>query len=292
MRWVLAACALLAASPASAADIAGTAPTYADRALSEPANAAAIVRRAWVPGLDDSFVPQGLTVAGDSIILGGYFSDGRQPACRLYRLDRASLAVTGHHDLADYCGHAGGLAYAGGDRLFVSDTGRLYELSLAKAFEGGEGGLVATWSLRFPLKGSFLAFGDGALWLGVYKKPGNGTLFVVPLEKLAEATGPGGIGPDHVAREIEVPPRIQGAAFDGSGRLWLSQSNSQAGTVQRFDPDTGEVRAEYTMMAGIEDIGFDADGRLWASSEAGAKRWLSWSTYFPLLFAIDVDALR
>jgi hypothetical protein len=289
---VFAALALLIALPAAAADIAGTPPGYADKALTEPANAAAILRRAWVPGLDDSFVPQGLAVAGDHVYLGGYFSDGRQPACRVYRIARATLAVSGHHDIANYCGHAGGLAHAGGDRLFVSDTGRLYELSLARAFVGSDQGLVKTWSLRFPLKGSFLAFADGALWLGVYKKPGNGTLFVVPLEKLGEATGPGGLGPDHVAREVQIPPRIQGAAFDAQGWLWLSQSNSQEGSLQRFDPAAGKVVAEYPAMAGIEDIGFDADGRLWASSEAGAKRWLTWSTFYPLLFAIDVSALR
>jgi hypothetical protein len=44
--------------------------------------------------------------------------------------------------------------------------------------------------------------------------------------------------------------------------------------------------------AGIEDIAFDGAGRLWASSEAGSRRWSAWPTYFPLVFAIDVNRLK
>ncbi|MEQ9640184.1 MAG: hypothetical protein RIM84_09190 [Alphaproteobacteria bacterium] len=296
MRWALAALALFAASPALAVDddVAGTRPTYIDRALYAPANGDAIRHKLWVPGIDDGDVPQGLTVAGDHVILGTYNSEGRSPACRLYRIERATLKVTGHFDLGHYCGHAGGLAYGGGDRLFVSDTGRLYELSLAKAFDPAQtdNAVVKVLSLRFPLKGSFLAYRDGELWVGTYKKPGNGVVNVITLATFAAATEPPGLSKQHVARSLEISPRTQGAAFDADGMLWLSQSDSQRGTVQKVDPETGEVLATYRLMAGLEDIGFAPDGLMWTSSEAGSKRWATWGTYYPLVFSLDPAALR
>ncbi|HRD75166.1 MAG TPA: hypothetical protein PK264_04395, partial [Hyphomicrobiaceae bacterium] len=50
----------------------GTAPTYTTRVLSEPPNAAAISTRIWAPGLDEGYVPQGLTFAEGAIFLGTY----------------------------------------------------------------------------------------------------------------------------------------------------------------------------------------------------------------------------
>ena len=52
------------------------------------------------------------------------------------------------------------------------------------------------------------------------------------------------------------------------------------------------ILTSYAAVAGIEDLGFDADGVPWAVSEAGAKRWHNWPTYYPVLFSIDVGALR
>ena len=59
-------------------------------------------------------------------------------------------------------------------------------------------------------------------------------------------------------------------------------------TVQR----ARAAGARFALPVGTEDIGFDAEGRLWTVSEAGSKRWLSWSTFFPVVFQVDMGRLR
>ena len=289
------ACAALFAATALAdGAIAGSRPAYSDRALSEPPNAAAIRARMWVPEIDLGYVPQGVTVAGDSVLLTAYHGAGAQPRCRLYRIDRRTLALAGRFDLPAVCGHAGGLAYAGGRRLFVADTGHLFEIDLERAFDAARAAdaVVKSLALRFPLRGSFLAYRDGALWVGEYKTPQPGRIVRIALEAIDAMTLPADLGEEQVNASLAVAPKSQGASFDRDGFLWLSQSGSQAGSLQKVDPKTGKVLASYAVVAGIEDLGFDADGVLWSVSEAGAKRWHNWPTYYPMLFSIDVGALR
>lgn len=281
--------------PAPGADdaIAGLRPAYSDRTLSVPPNAEAIRARMWVPEIDLGYVPQGLTVAGDAVLLAAYNSQGGPPKCRLYRIDRNRLEVTGRYDLPLSCTHAGGLAHAGGNRLFVADTGRLYEIDLGKAFGASTGeAVVRALGLRFPLRGSFLAWRDGALWLGEYKKPQAGEIHELPLATVEAATDPPGLSLEHVRRSLGIAPMSQGAAFAPDGTLWLSQSNSQRGALQQVDPETGAVLRTFEAVAGIEDLGFDAEGRLWSVGEAGSKRWHNWPTFYPVLFSLEIEALR
>ncbi|UCE31713.1 MAG: hypothetical protein JSW68_01820 [Burkholderiales bacterium] len=294
LAFATAAAASAALAGEIAGEIAGIRPGYTDRALSEPPNASAIRARMWVPEIDLGFVPQGLTVVGDAVLLSAYNSEGGPPKCRLYRVDRRRLVVTGRYDLPSNCGHAGGLAYAGGDRLFVSDTWRLYEVDLGRALDAARapGALVRSVSLRFPLRGSFVAYRDGALWIGEHKKPQPGAIRIVPVAALETVTDPPGLGPEHAIRSLEVAPMSQGAAFDRNGHLWLSLSFSQSGSLQKVDPASGRVLASFAVVAGIEDLDFDADGILWSVGEAGSRRWHNWPTFYPLLFSIDVEALR
>lgn len=278
----------------AASVIAGTPPTYTDRALSVPPNMGAIRARMWVPEIDLAFVPQGLTVAGDVILLAAYNSEGGPPKCRLYRIDRKRLVVTGTFDMPSLCAHAGGLANAGNDRLFVADTWRLYEIDLARAFEPASAGnaVLRNLSLKFPLRGSFIAYRQGSLWIGEYKKPQPGRIYEVPLSVLEAASEPPGLSVDDARRSLDISAKAQGASFDREGYLWISTSNSQSGGLEKLDGKTGAVLATYPAVAGIEDLGFDSDGLLWAVAEAGARRWQNWPTYYPILFAIDVKALH
>src|SRR6201981_1249111 len=59
--------AVVPAAEASPAPIAGIAPSYGPRTVSAVPNAAAIVRRIWLPELDAGYDPQGL--AGDDGVL-------------------------------------------------------------------------------------------------------------------------------------------------------------------------------------------------------------------------------
>jgi hypothetical protein len=285
---------LLAGAPFAHADIAGTRPAYSDRVLSQAPNAGAIRARMWAPEIDLGFVPQGVTVAGDSVLLSAYNGEGGSPRCRLFRIDRRTLALTGRFDMPITCSHAGGLAYAGGRRLFVADTGHLFEIDLAQAFDAAHAGdaVVRALALRFPLRGSFLAYRDGELWIGEYTTPEPGRILRFPLELIDATPPPAELREEQSSANLAVTPRSQGASFDKEGFLWLSQSSSQFGALQKIDPKTGKVLATYAMVAGIEDLAFDADGALWAVSEAGSKRWHNWPTYYPILFSVVVRALR
>ncbi len=277
-----------------AAEPLGTPPTYMQRAVTaDVPNGDAITLQAWVPGLDEGFVPQGLTVAEGQIVMGAY-KGVEGSGCRLYRLDPEDARVTGTFDMPARCGHAGGLAYAGDGRLFVSDTWVLFELDLAKAFEPGAGetAVVRQVSLHFPMRGSFLAYSGGALWIGEYKKPGNAQMWRVPLEAVEKPAQPRGLTEADATTVLKIAAASQGAAFDGSGKLWLSQSSSQFGRLQKLDPSDGRVLAEYRVVAGIEDLGFDTEGMLWSTSEAGSRRWPNWPTNYPFVMRFDPTRLQ
>src|SRR4029077_10591898 len=107
-----------AAEP-SPAPITGIAPSYGPKTVSAVPNAAAIVRRIWLPGLDTGYEPQGLSVAGGSIYVSAYLSNNlgvRRGPCRVIRIDLETGGPTGYVDVPRPCGHAGGLA-AGGEGL-------------------------------------------------------------------------------------------------------------------------------------------------------------------------------
>lgn len=275
-------------------DIAGVRPTFTDRNLTIPPNHESIVSRMWMPGVDQGYIPQGVTVAEGNVIVASYNSEGVTPKCRIYRMEPETMTITGHFDLGHYCGHAGGLAYAGLGRLFISDTWRLYEIDLTKAFSQtqSEEMLVRSYSLKFPLRGSFLAYHDGELWVGAYKKSGPGALHALPLQILETKDLPSGLGLEHVRMTLDIAAKSQGATFDHEGYLWLSQSNSQFGRIQKVNPRNGHVLAEYPAVAGIEDLGFDHRGLLWSAGEAGTRKWHNWPTFFPLIFAIDPKILK
>src|SRR3546814_6743468 len=88
-RALAAAAGLLAAVPADA-DPLGAIPAQTQRTLTEKIpNADAVTWRAWVPGLDEGFVPQGLTVAEGAILL----ERSEENTSELLSLMRISYAV-------------------------------------------------------------------------------------------------------------------------------------------------------------------------------------------------------
>ena len=283
---------LVAVSPV-AADPLGQRPTYTDRPLSQVPNAAAMGVRIWSPGLDDGFVPQGLTFTDGAIYVSTYRSEdpgqGRGP-CRLYRVNAGSGAITGMLDLPQQCGHAGGLARGRAGRLWVADTRAIFEIGLEPGDSSAIGRVLASVRLTGDIKGSFAAGAADALWLGTYSKEPGARLYKVPFEKLA--SGIATLSEQDATGMVILPSEAQGAAFDSAGRLWVTRSGSAFGELLRVDAETGAVQQRFAMPAGIEDISFEPGGRLWAISEAGSKRWLAWTTFFPVLFQLEVTQLR
>jgi hypothetical protein len=286
------------ASGGDAADVLGTKPRYLVAGLSSVPNEQAIVTRIWAPGLDEGYVPQGITVAESAVLLSAYKSTdpkvGSGP-CRVFRIDPVTGVSSAFFDLPADCGHAGGLAYLGNGALVVADTRRLYKIDMRRAFDDrtAQNALHATVRLAGALKGSFVDFDGTDLWVGVYdKEPGNSRIYRLPLTIFTEAASTPSITEERALSARAVPPESQGAAFDREGRLWISASSSRFGRLSRLDPKTGAVLASYEMMIGIEDIGFDAEGRLWSVSEAGSQRWSRWAATYPIVFQLDIAGLK
>jgi hypothetical protein len=284
----------LMAAPAFADDPLGTAPTYTDRKLgllpSGPVpNADAILRRIWMPGLDEGFVPQGLSVVAGSVYVAAYKSPegaGRGP-CRLYRLDPQGGKVTGILDLPPRCGHAGGVAKGTPGHIWVADTRDIFEVRLDPPSSKTIGTVVRHIRLGGLVKGSFAAGAADALWLGTYQTHGEPRLYKFPWGSLKPQ-----ISQEDAAASVLMPVRVQGAAFDAVGKLWVTRSSGSFGELVEINVESGAPGARFAFPVGTEDIGFDGEGRLWTVSEAGSKRWLSWSTFFPVVFQVDMGRLR
>jgi len=285
---------LLSAAPAGAQTVAGTAPSYTDRALDPLPNDQAVDRRFWPPGLNDGIVPQGITVAEGDVLMSGYRSTDRKVGSgptRIYAIDPETGGVKGAFDLPAPFTHAGGIAYGGGGTLYVADTRLLGRFDLVRALKDGnaEAASQGTWPLAPPLRGSFMSFRDGAVWIGSWNPDGDGRMFAIPVAALKPGAT---LTEADATRSFAIGTRAQGAAFDPDGNLWISRSSSRIGELQKLDPKDGTVLARHDTAIGVEDLGFDREGRMWTVSEAGTQRWLHWEKYYPLLYRLDPRALK
>jgi hypothetical protein len=297
LACLLASVATAAAPPVSPqVYLPGKRPGYTQRQLSNVPNEVAMRRRLWSPGLDDGYVPQGVTFAEGRLLVATYHSTdpntSRGP-CRIYHVDRNTGAVVAYFDGPSACGHAGGIEYAANGILYLGDDKQLFRIDLDRALADGDthAAVLNTFTLRGGLRADYLAFDGEALWMGPYSsKPVQ--MHAIPERALSQRGASQSLSEADAVSSIPVTARMQGAARDRAGFLWLTQSGGRFGHLQKADANTGSIIAEYEMPAGIEDIAFDGDDRLWAVSEAGSLRWLAWSTFFPVIFELDPAALR
>ena len=158
-----------------AAEVLGKKPRHVWGGPSSVVNDHAITKAIWAPGIDDGYVPQGITVADASILLSSYQSTNpkvdRGP-CRVFRVDAKTGDYIGQFDLPEDCGHAGGLVHIGKGILVVSDTRRLYKIDMNKAFQDGDtkNALLAVVRLAGDLKGSFVDFDGTSIFVGSSEK--------------------------------------------------------------------------------------------------------------------------
>jgi sugar lactone lactonase YvrE len=282
----------------SAAEILGKKPKYLLFGASSVPNEQAILKKIWAPGLDEGYVPQGITIADGVNLLASYKStDPKQDKwpCRISNIDPVSRNYIGFFDMPEDCGHAGGLAYLGRGALVVSDTRRLYKIELDRAFRGArvDAAIQSIVKLAGELKGSFVDFDGTDLWIGSYEKEeAKAKLHRLSLKIFDESNRKGAVKENKALSIIPTPAEAQGLAFDRDGNLWLTTSSSKHGGLFKIDPKTGKVVARFEMVIGIEDIGFDSDEKLCSVSEAGSRRWLNWSKTFPVLFQLDVSKLK
>jgi hypothetical protein len=283
-----------------AENIRGMRPSYGPLRVSEVPNEKAILRRFWMPGLDAGYNPQGLAAVAGAVLISAYRSEAYEAnrgPCRVFRLDPESGRENGHADVPAPCGHAGGLAYPGGDMLYVADTHALFEIFLRQAFDA-QALPIRGIRLGPGLVGALAVSTPGAIWTGTYKEDGPGRLYRFGSEVVSGLRDGATLTIAEASAELAVPSYAQGAAFDRDGKLWVARSHNRWGELDRLDAATGAVERRYAVAPGIEGIAFDRDGLLWAVSEAGARHVYDnflaalVMPFFPLVFAIDPARLE
>jgi outer membrane protein assembly factor BamB len=282
---------------ASAEEVLGKKPRHVWGGPSSVPNDQAITKRIWAAGIDDGYVPQGVTWADGAIYLSGYRSTDPKidkGPCRIYKVDAESGKTLGEFDLPQDCGHAGGLTFIENGILVAADTRRLYKIDARSAFAGqnASAAVIAAVKLSGQLKGSFVDFDGTSIFVGSYEKDVEKAKgHFLPLS-IFGAHSDKAVNEVIAVRTISIPVESQGAAFDKEGNLWIAASSSKFGTLYKLDAKTGRVLSSHEMVIGIEDLAFDDEGRLWSVSEAGSIRWLKWAKTYPLLFRIDLNKLK
>jgi len=219
-------------------------------------NEAAIVTKIWAPGLDDKFVPQGLTWSSPYVLVAGYIWDGRKDdseavECRVYRIDPATGESRGWFTMGPIeqgalCRHAGGLACDGQGILYVSDTRHVFKIDIEKAFTLGSAFNNEALLARVALGGSGndAIVGSFAAW----KKKAS------PLEKAAmllKTRGVAGVSAVHAfAPNVR---NVDGKSPFGGRQIIVTANSDEA--VER--PATVAVKA------GIGVNAPPAPGTLW-----------------------------
>lgn len=299
LRLAVAAIVLCAVFPLTvrAMEVLGKKPAHVWGEPSSVANDQAITKMIWVPGIDDGYVPQGVTWADGAVYLSAYRSADpkvdRGP-CRIFKVDPENGNTLGLFDLPEDCGHAGGLAYAGKGILIAADTRRLYKIDMAAAFQPGilSNAITATVALSGELKGSFIDVDGHSVFIGSYEKDAaKAKGHFLPISVFDTHNGKT-VSEAAAVRLIPLPQEAQGATSDNAGNLWITASSSRFGLLYKLDSKTGQAASIFEMVIGIEGIAFDDEGRLWSVSEAGSLRWQKWRKTFPVLFRVDLSKLK
>ncbi len=297
MRSILAMMSFTFCAAALGQETGGVKPTYLDTFTENVPNAAALSNRIYTPGLDEGYVPQGLTTADGYLFVSSYLPSpdlkSNTGPCRVFRIEQASGKAAGSFDLpVGACTHSGGLAYMGAGMLFLADTRQVFRIDVARALASGKAeGAMKAVKITGELRGSYATFDGTHAWIGTWTKDeAHARMFRLD-PRLFDDYDAQTVKEERAVESIPVPLEAQGAAFDKGGDIWISASNSKWGRLYRTDRQ-GRVKAQYEMTAGLEDLAVDSQGRLWGLSESGTRKYLHWETKFPFIFMIDPAKLK
>ncbi len=293
----LAALALAGCASVATSQVLGTRPTYLEAVTEAVPNAAALSNRIWTPGLDEGYVPQGLTAGDGYLFVSSYLPKpdlkSNTGPCRVFRIEAATGKDAGSFGLPEgTCTHSGGLAYLGNGMLFLADTRHVFRIDIARALASGKAeGAMKAVKITGELRGSYATYDGRDFWIGTWTREQPKARMFRLDPKLFDDYDGQTVKEDRAVESIPVPLEAQGAAFDQQGNLWVSASSGKFGKLYRLDRQ-GKVLAEHEMVAGLEDLTVDSTGQLWGLSESGTRKYLHWETRFPFIFRIDLAKLK
>ena len=130
-----------------------------------------IAERSFViPGLDESFVPQGIAFSEsiNSFMISGYCDKGG--AAHILTVDYSSGRINGEYkilknDGTDFTGHCGGIAVYG-RYVYIVDGNNLYYIESQKFICKGSGKVLIDGGIKLPCAASYISVYDGYLWAG------------------------------------------------------------------------------------------------------------------------------
>ena len=130
-----------------------------------------------IPGLDTTFVPQGMTKLdyNNQYLISGYMGDGSPSRYYLYDSEEEKLVkyFTLKVDNEFYYGHAGGVANAGSTFWTVGDK-QCLRFNLTQITEVEDGGFIKVLDSFNTTNGADFVFTtNGMLWIGEFYKEGK-----------------------------------------------------------------------------------------------------------------------
>ena len=252
-------------------------------------NSEAACQGVWVPDIAGGFVPQGLALenGGATALVSGYLKDrdgNARDICRILSVNLTTGRVLGRRDFGP-CGHAGGIGYDRSGKLWMADTGWLWQLRRSRLFigpplthPGNRNVVIDRVRLRGDLKGSFLSAGpNAALFVGTHNETGRSRLYAFSASDLRRPE----LWPRDADTRIAIAKKAQGATPHGGAWL-VSASTSTCGLV-----GYGTV-ASLSIGPGIEEIEFSG-AQLWGVFEAGARGLTT--KFYPLIARFDLSKL-
>ena len=233
---------------------------------------------ASLPGLEEGFVPQGITylTKEDVYLLCGYMDD--ETASRLYVLKDGTFTGLSllHPDGSDYTGHAGGIT-AAGDYVYVSNNKRLYVLDRQSVLSAEDGDTVAfLGSVGVPCRASFCSSDGERVYVGEYHKEENyptdpshtltapdGSVFqALVFGYTVSPEAPFGLLSETPAAAYSMYDEIQGFAMLPDGIAALSCSDSSVSSGLHFFDCSGAADGYFSLE--------DAEIPLWYLTDARA----------------------
>lgn len=248
-------------------------------------NAQAVVRSAFVPGLDEGFVPQGLARYGGDFLLSGYMSGGTHHSCRVYWVGGNDLAAREQFDVPVKCNHAGGIAVSPQGQIAIGDSGRLIVWTPSKGSIRPVSGIN---EVKFTgnIRGTFLSATAQGLVIGSYYKDSGVTAAQTFPWKIL---GYRDISPRDITTTVNLLPQTQGAVRLNDGYFWTS-SQGNPNMISYVAPN-GVVQNSFPFVRGLQGVVPGPNGTIWTVSESGAAPYTKRSDVYPSIMQIDPSKL-